>query len=104
MKDLLLGTEEQRPGSRSGTTTHADVSLIDELEEAIRSGSGERRVETLRRVTDLFLGGAERFNEEQIGVFDDVLGHLIENIELRALREFSERISPVDTAPSEVVR
>jgi hypothetical protein len=30
-------------------------SLLVELEEAIKSGSQEKRVETLRRVTDLFL-------------------------------------------------
>ena len=36
-------------------------SLIIELEEAVHSHSAERRVETLRRVTDLFLGEAERF-------------------------------------------
>jgi len=82
----------------------AQESLITELEEAIQSGSRDKRVETLRRVTDLFLGGADRFNEEQIGVFDDVLGCLIERIETRALTEFSERIAPIDTAPGDVIR
>ena len=49
--------------------------LLDELELAIQVGSAEKRLQTLGRVTDLFLGGADRFNDEQIGVFDDVLGH-----------------------------
>ena len=31
----------------------AHQSLIDELEEAVQSGSRENRVDTLRRITDL---------------------------------------------------
>ena len=59
--------------------------LIAELEEAVRSGSAEKRVETLRRITDLFLGEADRLNDAQVGVFDDVLGALIRRIETKAL-------------------
>jgi hypothetical protein len=51
-------------------------ALIAELEEAVHSHSAERRVETLRRVTDLFLGESDRLNDEQIGLFDDVLASL----------------------------
>ncbi len=79
-------------------------SLIVELEEAIKSGSSERRVETLRRVTDLFLHGADRLNEAQIGVFDDVLLHLIQRVEQKALAQLSARLAPVDNAPTEVIR
>lgn len=79
-------------------------SLISELESAIHSGSKEKRVETLRRVTDLFLSGAGRFTEEQIDVFDDVIGHLVRRIEGRALAELSERLAPVENAPMEVIR
>jgi uncharacterized protein (DUF2336 family) len=78
--------------------------LLDELELAIQGGSAEKRLQTLRRVTDLFLGGADRFNDEQIGVFDDVLGHLIRKIEARALIELSVRLAPVDNAPIETIR
>jgi hypothetical protein len=43
--------------------------LLDELESVIQTGLAENRIETLRRVVDLFLGGgADRFNDEQIGV------------------------------------
>jgi uncharacterized protein (DUF2336 family) len=82
----------------------AQTALIAEIEAAISSGSQDKRVETLRRVTDLFLGGADRFNEEQIGVFDDVLGHLIKRIETKAVAELSTRLAPVDNAPAEVIR
>lgn len=83
---------------------NATTSLISELEAAIQSGSKEKRVETLRRVTDLFLVGADRFNETQIDVFDDVLGLLIQRIESKALVELSRRLAPIDNAPTEVVR
>src|SRR5258707_14047660 len=82
----------------------AQQSLIAELEEAIKSGSSEKRVETLRRVTDLFLNDADRLNEAQIGLFDDVLCHLIKRIETRALVELSGHLAQVDNAPVEVIR
>jgi uncharacterized protein (DUF2336 family) len=82
----------------------APQSIIAELEEAIQSGSQDKRVETLRRVTDLFLSGADRLNDSQIAVFDDVLGLLIKRIESKAMIELSARLAPVDNAPSEVVR
>ena len=79
-------------------------SLIIELEEAVHSHSAEKRVETLRRVTDLFLGEAERLNDEQIALFDDVLGKLIHRIETKALAELSSRLAPIDNAPIDVIR
>jgi uncharacterized protein (DUF2336 family) len=82
----------------------AQQSLIVELEDAIKSGSSEKRVETLRRVTDLFLNDADRLNEAQIGLFDDVLCHLIKRIETKALVELSGHLAPVDNSPIEVIR
>jgi uncharacterized protein (DUF2336 family) len=83
---------------------HLRQSLIGELESAIHSGSKEKRVATLRRVTDLFLTGADRFTQDQIDVFDDVIGHLVRRIEGKALTELSERLAPVERAPIEVIR
>jgi uncharacterized protein (DUF2336 family) len=79
-------------------------SLMTDLEDAIKSGSQDRRVETLRRVTDLFLGDVDRLNEAQVAVFDDVLCHLITRIEAKAVAELSARLAPVDNAPIEVIR
>lgn len=74
-------------------------SVFDDLDAALQSGSSEKRVAMLRRVTDLFLSEADRLNEEQIGVFDGVLVQLIERIETRTLVEISERLAPVANAP-----
>jgi uncharacterized protein (DUF2336 family) len=79
-------------------------SLIVELEDALRRGSPQRRAETLRRITDLFLGSADRFSADQIALFDEVIGRLIEHIETRALADLSERLGPVATAPEQVMR
>jgi uncharacterized protein (DUF2336 family) len=82
----------------------ASASIIGELEAAVHGASAEKRIETLRRVTDLFLVEADRLNDAQIGVFDDVLLQLITRIETKALAELSSRLAPVDTAPIEVIR
>jgi uncharacterized protein (DUF2336 family) len=78
-------------------------SLISELEGSIRSGSEDQRIEALRRITDLFVADADRFTDQQIDVFDDVLGHLIKKIEGKALLELSRRLGPINNAPIDVV-
>jgi uncharacterized protein (DUF2336 family) len=79
-------------------------TLIADLEWAVRRGSSERRVNTLRQITDLFLNDADRLNDEQIQVFDDVLGLPIKRIESKALVELSRKLAPVDKAPIDVIR
>lgn len=80
------------------------ISLISELEEAIKSGSSEKRVATLKRVTNLFLNEADHLNEQQVAVFDDVLVHLVKRIESKALSELSVILAPIPNAPIDVVR
>src|SRR6201994_4253515 len=91
----------------------AKLSIIDEVETAIRLGSAEKGLETARRVTDLFLSSAGNFDDEQIALFDDVLERLIKTIELRALAdigarialaEISAQLAPIAQAPPSVVR
>src|SRR5258708_40329495 len=82
----------------------AHSSLMADLEDAIKSGSQDRRVETLRRVTDLFLSDPDRLNEAQVGVFDDVLCHLIKRIEIKAVAELCAWLDPVVISPLEGIR
>ena len=79
-------------------------SIIAELEDAVRSGSSEKRVSTLRQVTDLFLHGGERLSEDQVKVFDDVLCLLVTRVESRARAELGARLAAVDYAPFEVIQ
>ena len=81
----------------------APASLLPELEEVVQHGSAEKRAETLRRITSLFLDGAPNFNDEHVALFDDVIGCLIEEIEAKALAELARRIAPVANAPAGVV-
>ena len=94
------------PAVRAGDagTVRVGQLLIIELEEAIQSGSKDKRVDALRRITDLFVADAGRLNEQQIAVFDDILEHLIRRIESGALAELSRRLAPIHNAPVEVVR
>ena len=81
----------------------APASLLPELEDVVQHGSAEKRAETLRRITSLFLDGATSFNEDHVALFDDVIGCLIEEIEAKALAELARRIAPVANAPAGVV-
>ena len=79
-------------------------SIIVELEDAVKSGSSEKRVNTLRQVTNLFLHDGERLSEDQIKVFDDVLCLLTARVENQAKAELSKRLAPLDYAPLEVIQ
>ena len=91
----------------------AELSIVDEVETAINTGSAEKRLETIKRVTDLFLSSAVKLNGEQIELFDNVLERLIKTIELRAIADISARIAlaemsgklaPIAQAPPSVIR
>jgi uncharacterized protein (DUF2336 family) len=79
-------------------------SLISELDAAIQSSSSDKRIATLRRVTDLFLSHAGQYDPEQMKLFDGVLMRMIGHIETRALAELGARLAPVDGAPVDVIR
>jgi uncharacterized protein (DUF2336 family) len=87
--------------SKSASTSE---SLLDELQSTLAHGTVARRVETLRRVTDLFIDGAVDFSNEQIGLFDDVFQCLMEHIETSARALLANRLAPIDTAPPHTIR
>jgi uncharacterized protein (DUF2336 family) len=79
------------------------VSVISELEEVLQHGSRAKRIETLQRITGLFLDGASRYNDDHVQLFDEVFGRLIVEIETKARAELSNRIAPVSNAPVRVL-
>jgi Uncharacterised protein conserved in bacteria (DUF2336) len=87
--------------SKSAATSE---SLLDELQATLAHGTVARRVETLRRVTDLFINGAVDFSDKQIGLFDDVFQCLIDHIETSAKALLANRLAPIDTAPPLTIR
>ncbi|HLX17727.1 MAG TPA: DUF2336 domain-containing protein [Bradyrhizobium sp.] len=90
-----------------------NLSIVDEVEAALSASSPERCLETVKRVTDLFLSSAGTYQSEQIELFDKVLERLIKTVEIRAIADVSARIAlaelsaqlaPVSQAPPSVVR
>jgi uncharacterized protein (DUF2336 family) len=82
----------------------AALSLIPELENVVQHGSRRKRVETLQRVTALFIDGASRYSQAHVDLFDDIFGLLIEEIETKARAELSHHLAPVENAPAKLIR
>src|SRR3954464_9130811 len=87
--------------AKAASTTE---NLLDELQTTLAHGTVARRVETLRRVTDLFINGVVDYSDEQIGLFDDVFQFLIDHIETSARTLLANRLAPIDTAPPLTIR
>ena len=83
---------------------NAQNSLIDDLEDILASKDISRRAEILRRVTDLFVVGSGNFAEDQVELFDNVMGKLLENIERSARARFGNRLARLSDAPPNTIR
>jgi uncharacterized protein (DUF2336 family) len=81
----------------------ASASLIPELEDVIQNGSAERRAKTVQRIANLFIDGSSSFNEDHIGLFDDVLCRLVVEIEAKARIEMAQSLAAIANAPSELM-
>src|SRR5258708_3658363 len=88
----------------SSKSTATSESLLDELQSTLAHGTVARRVETLRRVTDLFINGAVEFSDDQIGLFDDVFQCLMLHIETAAKALLANRLAPIACAPPLTIR
>lgn len=82
----------------------ASDDFIAEVEGAVRGGSPTRRVEMLRQITGLFLSGAGRLDERQVGIFDEVLVQLIEWVETRTLAHLSLTLADLPSTPRKATR
>jgi uncharacterized protein (DUF2336 family) len=90
----------------------AGLSIADEVEAAINTGSTQKCAETAERVTALFLASSAHYSDQQIALFGDVFERLINTIELRALAdvgarialaELSAQLAPLPQAPASVI-
>lgn len=80
------------------------VGSIPELDGAIKGGSPERCTQVLRQVTSLFVSAADRLDETQVGVFDDIIGLLIARVDARTLAHLGDALSEMDMAPRATIR
>ena len=79
-------------------------SIIAEIEGTFASGSADKQADILRRVTDLFLAGADSYSEDHIDLFDGVISRIAEKIETKARAELAHRLAPAPNAPPMTVR
>ena len=98
-KDLSAAQLAEQTKSATGAT-----SLIDELEKATQEASHERRVQMLRKVTDLFVDNADKINQDKANFFGDVLDQFISCVEQQALSELSVRIAPLENTPKRIIQ
>jgi uncharacterized protein (DUF2336 family) len=79
-------------------------SFVGEVEDAVASGDPIKRVDTLRRMTSLFVDQAPNLKEAHVTVFDEVILRLARDLEFKARVELSERLAAIHNAPVKVVR
>ena len=82
----------------------ATQGLLNQVEDAIASGSAERRGKLVRHVTDLFIVSSPQCREAEIELFDDVLTRLAAEIEVSARALLAVRLAPIDNAPPRIIR
>jgi len=82
----------------------AQQDLIDQLEHAFAHRDIWQRTETLRRVTDLFVSGSDRYTDDQIALFDEVMIRLVQEIDAAARAAFGRRLASIANAPPRVIR
>lgn len=78
--------------------------FIHELQDTISNGSTDRRLSSLRKVTDLFLDHGSRLGPAQVDIFDSLLLGFISDCDIDALVELSRKLGPVSFAPLSVLK
>lgn len=81
----------------------AAQTLLSELETSLVEAPATWRRAVLRRIADLFAAGAAGYTDEQIALFDLVIGRLAKNADRSLLAELSNTLSPLDNGPPEVL-
>jgi uncharacterized protein (DUF2336 family) len=81
----------------------APASLLADVEAAVSAKTSDERRATLRRLAELFLVHAGDPSGGHVGVFDDVLMHLIDVVEKEAKCELGRLLAPVDNAPAKTI-
>jgi uncharacterized protein (DUF2336 family) len=82
----------------------ATAMLLNEVEDAMASGSLARRGKIVRHITDLFIVGSAQCTEQEVELFDDVLTRLAVEIEISARALLAVRLAPIKNAPPRIIR
>jgi len=80
------------------------LAIIDELNTAIATGTVQRRIELIERLSDLFVFGAADYSDDQITLFDSIFARLVVTVEAYARASLARRLAGVPQAPPAVSR
>lgn len=84
------------------------MTTASSLQAILSSGDGDqspaRRGELASRIADLFVADGERYTEEQVGIFDVVLGRLTVGIEEQARQALASRLASHANAPTGIIQ
>ena len=100
---MTLNSSPAKSPTMSTTMSPATSALAENLAATLRTSPG-RSVETVQRITDLFVRDASTYSTEHVAVFDDVLGLLVSRIEEHSRAELAERLADLANAPPRIVR
>jgi uncharacterized protein (DUF2336 family) len=81
----------------------AATSLFPELQDIAKTADPARRAVAIRRISELFVHGADLFNADHIDLFDGVLTSLVPHAEIEERAQLAERLSLLDNAPRGLV-
>ncbi len=77
--------------------------MLTSLVDLAKESSSDKRRELMGHVASLFVMGAEKYNDEEIALFNGVLKRLVDLVEDRDKEELSEKLCEVRTTPRELV-
>jgi uncharacterized protein (DUF2336 family) len=83
---------------------NAAFALLNEVDQAVEQGSGARRAEIARGLTDLLLANTERYSTAEITLIDDVFVRLVGAIEESSRVLLATRLAPLSKAPPRILR
>jgi uncharacterized protein (DUF2336 family) len=79
--------------------TLTSQAVLAELDSALPVKPDSWRSAALRRIVDLFMSGAALYGAEQVAVFDEVIGRLMQKMDRLQLAELSSQLAPIANAP-----
>lgn len=79
------------------------VSLIQDLSNLSNETSSDRRRELLRNVADIFVANSGSYDQQKLGMFNDIFMMVAESVAVEARAELAERIADCTDAPVQVI-
>ena len=78
-------------------------TLLAELDTALPQAAESWRSTVLRKITDLFLSGADLYNDQHVALFDAVMSRLLPGLDRDDLAELGNRLAGIANAPLNVL-